>query len=218
MLLFQERREEVEAYFEHVEDISLRNAQLFFPEGHFKTLDADLKHILLANTFLLIYNLVESTISSAVEAIFIEIKEEAVPYDTIRSSIQKEIIDNIRKNVATDSFIGTVNHIAIDILNHYPKPRELFSGNIDAVTIKDISRKYGFSTNTDALKTKNGEKLTTVKKRRNQLAHGFVSFKQCGKERPLEAVKIIKTESLLYIEQILNNITQFLDEKKYLKT
>jgi hypothetical protein len=89
---------------------------------------------------------------------------------------------------------------------------------VDAVAIKDISRKYGFSIRTEAEKTKNGEKLATVKKRRNHLAHGFMSFKECGQERPIEMVRAIKEESLLYIEQILNNIEQFLEDKKYLKS
>jgi MAE_28990/MAE_18760-like HEPN len=216
--LFHKRKQEVNLYFEHLEDLSDKNAQLIFSDGALKTVDSDLKHILLANTFLLIYNLVESTFSAAIEAIFIEIQAQAVAYDAIQPSIQKEVIDNIRKNVAADSFISSVNDIAIDILNHYPRPRELFSGNVDAVAIKDISRKYGFSIRTEAEKTKNGEKLATVKKRRNHLAHGFMSFKECGQERPFEMVRAIKEESLLYIEQILNNIEQFLEDKKYLKS
>ncbi len=209
LLLFHERKKEVDLYFEHLEDFLSRDAKITFPDGSSKELAVDLRHIISANAFLVIYNLVESSISMALEAIFIEVKSEMVSYDTIHTSIQKEIIEHIRKNVATNRFVDTIHHIAIDILNHHPTARDLFSGNVDRDSIKDISRKYGFSTFTDARKTKNGEKLSIIKKQRNYLAHGFISFKECGKEKTFPEMQEIKTESLLYIEQILNNIEQF---------
>lgn len=216
--LFQERRKEVDLYFEHLEDFWLRDAKIIFPNGSCKELDTDFKHILSANAFLILYNLVEACLSAAIEAIFLEVKEQVSSYDDIKPNIQKEIVEHIRKDVATDRFVDNVNHIIIDILNHHPTSREVFSGNIDREAIKDISRKYGFSIHTDARKTKNGEKLMIIKKQRNHLAHGFVSFKECGQEKSLQEMKDIKNESLLYIEQILNNIEQFLEYKKYLKS
>ncbi|MEN9610612.1 MAG: hypothetical protein RLZZ628_1426 [Bacteroidota bacterium] len=218
--LFQERKEEVEIYFEHAKCAWSDDAKMTFTAGNVKQvtkLSLKLKQILSANTFLLIYNLVESTVSSAIEAIYREIKAEKISYDHIRPNIQKEIIENIRKNINTNDFVGAVNEITIDVVNHHPKLRELFSGNVDQIAIKDISLKYGFSNRTDAQKTDNGKKLETIRKRRNLLAHGFISFTDCGRERDITEMEELKNESLLYIEQILNNIDQFLKDKQYLK-
>jgi hypothetical protein len=59
--------------------------------------------------------------------------------------------------------------------------------------------------------------LKTIKNRRNDLAHGFVSFKDCGQGRTFSEMENMKKQSLLYIEQILNNMDLFLKNKDYLK-
>ncbi len=83
--------------------------------------------------------------------------------------------------------------------------------------IKRFAQKYGFSFHTDAFTTRNGESLKIIKNRRNDLAHGFISFKHCGQDRTFSEMENIKNQSLLYIEQILNNINTFLKNKDYLK-
>jgi hypothetical protein len=217
LLLFQERKQEIELYFEHVADFLDKDAIVLFPDHRVKSLSLDLEHILLSNLFLLLYNLVESSISGAIESIYKEMLVHSVSYDDIQPAIQMEIMDHVRKNVNTKKLIETVNHWVIDILKHYPKSTELFSGNVDQEEIKKMAQKYGFSIHTDARKTKNGEKLKTIKNRRNELAHGFKSFQECGEERSFQEMKAIKEECLLYIEQILKNIDTFLKNKAYLK-
>jgi hypothetical protein len=217
LLLFEERKREIELYFEHITDFLDENAIVLFPDHRVKSLSLDLEHILLSNLFLLLYNLVESSISGAIESIYKEMLANAVSYDAIQPAIQMEIMDNVRKNVNTKKLVETVDNLVIDILKYYPKSTELFSGNVDQEEIKKIGQKYGFSVHTEARKTKNGEKLKIIKNRRNELAHGFKSFQECGAERTFQEMKMIKEESLLYVEQILKNIDAFLKNKAYLK-
>jgi MAE_28990/MAE_18760-like HEPN len=220
--LFNERKKEVEIYFEHVKNAWSDEAHITFRDDdkmqHQIKLSLDLKQILLANTFLLLYNLVECTLSGALEAIHKDIKRQKFSYDKIKINIQKEIIEYIRKSVASNRFVEGVNDIAIEILNYHPNRREFFSGNIDRELIKDISRKYDFSTRTEARETRNGEAINTVKELRNDLAHGVFSFKECGQARSLLEMEKIKTQSLLYMEQILNNIDNYVKNKEYLKS
>jgi hypothetical protein len=218
LMRFEERKQEIELYFEHVSDFLDKDAIVLFPDHQVKSLSIDLEHILLSNLFLLLYNLVESSISGAVESIYKEMLANAVAYDAIQPTIQIEILDNVRKNVNTKKFVDTVDDLVIDILKYYPKSTELFSGNVDQEEIKKIAQKYGFSAHTDARKTRNGEKLKIIKNRRNELAHGFRSFQECGEERTFQEMKAIKDECLLYIEQILKNIDSFLKNKDYLKS
>ena len=60
--VFQERKDEIDLYFEFLEDLMIKNAQLTFPNNTKKNLDSTLSKILRANGFLLIYNVVESCI------------------------------------------------------------------------------------------------------------------------------------------------------------
>ena len=81
LLLFEERRNEIELYFGLLEDVAERDAQLIFRDKQVKAMGLDLQHIPLSNAFLLLYNLVESTISGAIEAIYKEMLEQEVVFD-----------------------------------------------------------------------------------------------------------------------------------------
>jgi MAE_28990/MAE_18760-like HEPN len=211
--VFHERKEEIDLYFGLLEDLMINDAKLAFPDGTQKSLNRSLTKILRANGFLLIYNVVEYCIAGGIEAIYLDIISKEIDYHSIRSNIQKEIIGNIKRNIAIDDFIGQVQDIAIDIINQYP--RKIFSGNVDAQEIRDIAKRYGFSYATNARVTKNGANLVNVKNKRNALAHGDISFQDCGKEYTIEEIRDIKNEVLQYLEEILNNIGQFLLREEY---
>lgn len=63
-----------------------------------------------------------------------------------------------------------------------------------------------------------GSKLLTVKTQRNLLAHGNISFSECGRERTFIELNDIKNEVINYLEDILNNIEIYIDNKDYKKT
>lgn len=212
---FKERVNEIDKYFGLLENIMIHEAQLVLPSGEKIEEDKDLNKILRANAFLLLYNLIESSISQAIEAIHLDIVKAGFSYNQIKENIQKEIIDHIRKSIKTDIFITKVNNIDVDIVEFYPPKNKLFSGNVDAREIKDFANRYGFSHSTNPLKTKNGEKLVTVKGKRNDLAHGFISFQECGKDFSIEDIIETKIEVVEYVGQILDNIDEYLKLKEY---
>jgi hypothetical protein len=211
--VFQERKEEIDLYFEFLEDLMVKNATLSFPNNTKKNLDLALPRILRANGFLLIYNVVESCISLGIEAIYLDIISKGIDYHSITLNIQREIIGNVKQNISTNSFIDTVKDISIDIISQHPK--KMFSGNVDAQKIRDIANRYGFSYTTNARVTKNGANLVTIKNRRNALAHGHISFQECGKEYPIQQLIEIKDEVLQYLKEILHNIEQYLLNEAY---
>lgn len=213
---FRERQQEIENYFTLLENIMVQDAKFLFPNGTQIDVNIDLRHILRANAFLLLYNLIESSISQAIEAIHIDISnKQNLDFNTLTKNIKKELIGFIKKDVSVEDFIGNTGKISEYILRYYPKSRAIFSGNVDAKEIKKIGEKYGFSCQTNAQFTKNGEKLLTVKSKRNDLAHGFISFKECGKDYPIEDILEMKLQVFAYLEQILDNITQFVTNEEY---
>ena len=70
---FQERKEEIENYFQLLESFMIHNAQIILPNGKKQKINVALAHILRANAFLLLYNLTESCISQSIEAIYIDL-------------------------------------------------------------------------------------------------------------------------------------------------
>lgn len=184
-------------------------------ERKIRGIDSDLAKTLKANGFLLLYNLVESSMTNAIEAIFDELKERKIPFDSVRTEIKKVVLQNF-KNRSPDDIHTKMTDISIDIITAGFRRRELFSGNIDRKEINKTARKYGFSCDTNYLETKHGDNLYGVMKNRNDLAHGNKSFSEIGKSTSIEDLLKVKEEVIAYVAQILNNIENYLVAQEYL--
>jgi hypothetical protein len=107
----------------------------------------------------------------------------------------------------------TVKEKPTDTQPQYVK--DLFSGNINAKTIYDLAKKYGFSPNTDPKLTNNGQALRVVKDKRNDLAHGVFSFQEVGKDFTEQDLLKIKDQVIAYLSQILDNIEDYINNKGF---
>ena len=63
--------------------------------------------------------------------------------------------------------------------------------------------------------TNNENKLHKVKTPRNNLAHGNISFAECGRNYGIGQLRETKKEVILYLRNILRNIKKYLDERQY---
>jgi MAE_28990/MAE_18760-like HEPN len=219
LLDFSTRVTEINDYFSFVEDLLNETMKLATLEESgtqtILTIDSNLSKTLKANGFLLLYNLVESSMRNAIEAIFDELQSQRIPFDAVRVEIKKVVLQNF-KNRSPDDIYTRITDISIDIIVAGFKSSELFSGNIDRREIVKTARKYGFSFDTDYSKTKHGDNLSIVMKNRNDLAHGNKSFSEVGKDISIEDIRKVKEEVIAYIGQILNNIETYLDAREYL--
>lgn len=217
---FNTRTKEVHDYFIFVESLEKQTIKLavFDSVGTYKiqSLNPELAKTLKSNIFLLLYNLVESTMRNAIEAIFDELKNKAISFDDLKPKIKMIVLQNL-KNRSPKKIHLTINQISTDIITATFEREELFSGNVDARLIKEIAENYGFSYQTDFTKTKNGQNLVVVKRNRNDLAHGIKSFEELGHDQAIEELLEIKEEVVEYLTQILENIRDYLDNEEYLE-
>ncbi len=146
--LFIERKSEIEIYFDFL--------KLILIDNNISQINSDLQKILKANSFILLYNLIESSTSKAIEDIYLDLKVKSIEFKNLKEGIKKTIIKSIRKNVNSDKF--ECDSKMETIWNCF-ESTSIFQGNVDARNIKEIAREYGFSTNTNAELTKDGEKL-----------------------------------------------------------
>ena len=217
---FSERSREVSKYFVFLKTLEQGTIKLSM-EGmdgkpKIRKLDSDLEKTLKASCFLLLYNLVESTMRNAIEAIFDELSTQGVSFDKVRPEIKKIVLRNIKK-CNPDKILVSITTISVDIISACFDKAELFSGNIDGRLIKDLATDYGFSYQTDAKKTGNGKDLLTIKTNRNDLAHGIKSFSEVGREKSADELLMIKNKVISYLKQILLNLETYLDNKEYLE-
>lgn len=213
---FNQRAKEVTDYIAFIKDLESQNIKLF-QENQVSKIDVELLKTLKATAYLLVYNLIESTMRLAIEYIFNEIISKNVSFDNLRQELKKLIWQNV-KNKSVDKLTKNIINIAKDIINASFDSHKLFSGNVDAREIKKTAEIYGFSSNTDNSETRGGVDLLSIKESRNNLAHGWKSFNDVGKDATGENLQEISERVIKYLRQILENIEQYLADEKYLES
>jgi hypothetical protein len=186
---------------------------------------SDVSKILKANLFLILYNLAESTMRLGLSEIYMSIHQEKISYDLaieqirtiwIRDRLAK--LENTNANhskirEAAKSMIDEVLDAAIVNVNSDVLP---IAGNLDARKIREIAATIGFSSAVPK-RARGGEKLLTVKTMRNNLAHGNLSFTECGRDFDINDLEETKRQVISYLRAIVNNIDKYISNKKFQK-
>lgn len=193
---------------------------------HQSTISRDLQKTLRASTYLLLYNLMESTMSEAINAIHKTIKDEQRDILDLSEKLHRVILTSFQRGL-TESKIGEYAKTNQDIRNNlldlgYDKQR-LFSGNIDCVIIDDYCKRYGFQAyvyredGTTPLQW-DPEIIKNIKKKRNDLAHGSVSFAECGQNIVIDTIHNNLENVYAVLMAVFNGLNYFLETKRYLRT
>ncbi|HUP77638.1 MAG TPA: MAE_28990/MAE_18760 family HEPN-like nuclease [Pirellula sp.] len=165
---------------------------------------------LKANSFLLLYNLVESTVKNAIEAIFDDLQANRIVFDACRKELRRIMLLNLKKR-DIDKLLPLVTNLANDLARVTFSKDELFSGNVDARLIRKTALKYGFLE-----PSKRSGNLLTVKDNRNDLSHGNKTFGEVGREYDFTRLESIRKEVTEYLEELIVNIEQYIKSQGYL--
>jgi hypothetical protein len=217
---FEKRVKEIDVYFRHLEAIEEKDGKLSVPTARGRALrrvDPELVKVLKANMFILLYNLVESSIRQSLVEVFDTITSEGMPYADASDHIKKIWISvghRKFKDKSDDQIFQALASLAQDIVEIEFGDGFISGGNLDGRKIRDLSERYGFSCAVHR-NAKNGVKLYEVKKHRNDLAHGLVSFSECGRNYTVSDLRKTKHEVEMYLRGILRNISRYLEMKQF---
>lgn len=218
---FEKRKNEVEEYFSFLSILDkettflkyLKNEQIIEEE-----ISKNTQRILIANSFLILYNLIEATIRNSIVEIYDKIQEDEISYNQLSQSLKKIWIKSKTKNLKEGNFNintlqGNVESIISNVIDNeivlLTQEDIDISGNIDADRIRTLAKEIGFD------KTSNGSNLVTIKNKRNGLAHGNHTFYDVGKDFTVNDISLFKNETFLYLADVITNIEKFINEKKY---
>lgn len=213
---FKERKAEIEAYFTFVKYLDEGNMFLTQPNSldlaYTAKDQADLIRTFKASSFLLLYNLMESTVSNAIEAIFDEFSKRGTTFDSCCETVRKVILGNLKQHELT-KILPKLNCLSVDVMTETFLKDKIVSGNVDARKIKEFADEYGF-----AHPKLDGALLLTVKTSRNDLAHGSKSFAEVGRDYSVPQIINIKDKVIQYLEAMLSNVATYITEQHYLST
>lgn len=222
---FEERVKDTEKYLRVLEclesptvilyDKSTRRRKKVFEDGSFK--------VMKATVFLLIYNLVESSIRSAFAELYSEIANSGTPPGELRSELRELWIRQTFHKLDKDSAaLRNFREITKGIIDHYMAELPLaleaehlpISGNLGCSEIRKTCLCHGITAKVHR-HARGGIELETVKLKRNHLAHGNISFSDCGKEYTVSDLKRINREAILFIRGTIRSIENFINSKGF---
>jgi len=220
---FDNRKLEIENYFKFLLIFDDDNTKIKYKKNDEiveEKIQPQFQIILIANAFLILYNLIESTVKNSIIEIYTKIEDDELTFDKLSDNLQKLWIKQTTNKLKENNFKPetlqeSVFNIAKDILQKETiklvKNKMDFSGNLDAGKIRELADKIGFD------KAVNGRNLVEIKNKRNRLAHGEQTFYDVGKDFSVGELNDFKNETFEYLSDIINNIEKFIIDKNYTK-
>ena len=221
---YKKRAEEVNIFFEFVTNVESIETYKQNKIDFSAFVTRDLQKILRANCFLLLYNLVESTIKNSIWEIYDTIEDEKLKYDCISEKMKeiwleekaKELNELASSNKIQKNIKSFIEKSENEHFISFSKERVSISGNLDYRSISKLILKYGFFGQLNINNEKILRKaLLKIKSERNALAHGNKSFRESAEIITIQQLNEYRIEILDYLLQITKNALKFLENGKY---
>lgn len=183
----------------------------------------DLQKILRSNCFLLLYNLVESSVRNGILSVYDSIHDDSLKYEELSEKIQdiwlthqtsqtktlEKSKKTVLKGLMKEVLEGNQIVLKEDTIN--------IAGNLDYDNIQKIINTYGFFGKITVNKKHINSALYKVKQERNLLAHGNKTFCESGEIITMSELTNIKDNISKYLGETLLNIETYIDNKRYKK-
>jgi len=226
---FEKRQVEIDLYFEILKVVECEKPKLIaFDLINDKNIEilfnSDRIDILRANSYLLLYNLIESTIYNSIVSIFDSITDNNVKYFEMIKEVQKYWLNNLYKHddkKNKETIINTFMNIAEQIFNNVialTSNEISYGGSLDARTIFETAKsmKIGVG-NVRRIYDENihGIVLQSIKNNRNWLAHGEKSFSEVGSLSTYTQLNDAKNHVNLFLIEFINSVELYLQNEDY---
>lgn len=183
----------------------------------------ELINILKSNVSLMIYNIIEFTVSGLIDCIYDEIRMQNLSYLDVNESIRKiwrKVILKATKDPKAnfDTFLKKNEEIIDYILSNQPLDMHardcMPGGNLDGISIKETFESHGIQIKTNSQNYR-PDILENIKEKRNNLAHGSVSFVEAVRNNSINDIDTNAKFIIFFLEELIDTVVEFIDEKKY---
>lgn len=220
---FRERVEEIEEYINLLMLVSQPSVKIHSEGKRPKSVSNVALKTMKASCFLMLYNLVESSIRGSMSTLYEQMnsgRQCLHGFDQFVTELwisQKfKSLDPYSSNQT--SYKKLIKSMVDDILLASPvslDPESLpISGNLDARKIRELFINHNIPTHAH-YRSLQGAELKTIKDKRNSLAHGSESFSDCGQQYSVQSIIDIKRQTVIFLRSSLKNVQKYIENTKY---
>lgn len=230
---FDKRVAEINSFYEILSIIELENPRIsankIEDESVVETelqINTSKVDTLRSTTYLLLYNLIESTVYNSVISVFDEISDKGLKYFDIVEDVQKYWLNNLYKHddkKKKETIIETIMNVAIQIFNDtiVLASNEInYGGSLDAkmifataksmrIDVGNVRRIYD--------ENKHGQTLKEIKQKRNWLAHGEKSFIEVGSTSSFGQLEEAKSNVFDFLSEFISAVESYIASQQYKK-
>lgn len=172
----------------------------------------EMQCVLKAQFLLVLYNLVESTVNDCLNALYDAIFDDGLTYFSLSDDMRKMWRSHMKRRnhpnfEKSDDEIMSMNirfeELAVNI-----------SGSLDIRKIFEVFQKHGCPID-DKYRDEFSNSFLIVKNRRNLLAHGNISFSQCGACYMLADLEKFKNHIITFMQMVTITMKQHISDHKY---
>lgn len=226
---FNKRVDEINSFYEILRLIELESPKISaydITESVEKVIAINPAQVdtLRSTTYVLLYNLIESTVYNSITTIFDEIKDSRLKYFDIIDDVQKYWLNNIYKHddkKKKETIIETIRKIANQIFTDTIElaSNEInYGGSLDAHTIFETAKSMKIEVGNIRRiydETIHGQILIDVKKKRNWLAHGEKSFIEVGSTSTFSQLEEAKFYICNFLGEYITSVENYLSNKHF---
>ena len=169
---------------------------------------------LKAQTLILLYNLVESTICECLNTIYDAVHDNKLTYVMLTDEMRQAWNKSCKR-----ANIPEKDWTEMEKMNHVVKFRALatnISGSMDIRNIYNVLLQHGCTID-NCKREDYANSFLIVKNKRNSLAHGNISFSECGTNYVLSDIEKMRQDIITFLEKVIESIYKFITDKKYLR-
>jgi hypothetical protein len=229
---FEERLQEIEAYLDLLEALEKQvqeGTPQFGKNGAIIT--PQQQKILYSSVYLQLYNLVESTVTRCVNTISKFIVEQGLRPDDLCTELRQEWVRFIARTHTDLSYDNRLKS-ALMLFEHMVEALPISNfivekgggGNWDDEEIYKFSKRLGLSLNVSSqaqqavkrpFKNDMGT-LALIRDYRNKLAHGNLSFAECGENTTVRDLRQLTDRVALYMREVVACFKSSMDAHEFL--
>lgn len=232
--ILSERKTEIESYIELIKELEtalLNGIPIIDSAGHTFKISPLQQKILSAGVFLHLYNMVEATICNLIQDVELIASAGCESAASLSDQMRRQWVKSMastHKDLTPENRLNKVMDLCMHFTDALPLKLEIVKGgggNWDDTEIENLANSIGVMLNipnktySDVKRPLRNEKgaLKVVKDLRNGLAHGSLSFAECGdghSANDLESLYFIVSK---YMDAIVRAFNEYVVAKSYLR-
>lgn len=214
---FEQRKSDVEVHFYCLEFInsveSHKNVPIVDPtSGKQMYVDQQMQCCMKAQTLVILYNMVESTICECLNFIYDAVADEHLTYADLTDEMRRMWTASCRRTGRVEMNWSEASKMPLEAI--FGTLAINTSGNIDIKKIYEIFGDHGCQIPEDR-RNDCGYSFLIVKNKRNRLAHGNEMFSQCGANYLYSDLVKMKQDITSFLAVVIDTTKRFVENKKY---